>query len=442
MNLRSIVGRKIHARSLRDLGWLVSGSGASQAMGLVSMVCMARIFTPVELGEFFFIQSWLTALSGWGLPGLSTSLVSSVARGEGGTFRRAVWLESMAALGGSACLVGLGVWFDNNQTHLGLWTYAMAAFLFPISINDCGLQALAGRRLYHQVSAVQVASRMLNLLWLLLCAINHIGIAWFFGAQLLTTCAINVFLIASNWNHVGPKNDCNPEAIRYGIHLTFSNAIQQPMSQAERLLVGFFLGSANLAVFGLGEMIYNNLRTLANLSQSFYYPRLVHLSDNRVYLYLSEQAKIWTGCFIGLALLFAVVLPLVYPPLLGEQYEESARFAVYYSVAFAVGVPNFFVAIYLRHLRATKVTYIYGLLRAPLSLCCLFVSFSVFGVFGLPFGRGLANVGYAFVAFLLIKYVVERSILKTQTRTDSANGNPNLRHTSTRSSQEAKDPAF
>jgi len=412
MEQRGLVRWLLDSPGFRDLGWLAGGSGATQAMGLISMVCMARIFTMAEIGEFFFIQSWMVALGGWGLPGLSSSLISSVARGEGGTYRRAVWLTSLAALGGSACLIGLGIWFDRSQNYLGLWAYIIAALAYPVSVNTTGFHALTGRRHYHQASLTQVAGKALNLLWLLVCALYRLGIGWFFVAQLLTTCAINLHLIASSWNRIGAKDAYNPEAIRYGIHLTISGVLLQPLSQIERLLVGLFFGTTNLAVFAFGETIYNNLRVMANISQNFYYPRLVHMPLTRVYHYLFRQGAIWTGCFLALAIVFTVVLPWVYPFLLGHQYGASARFAVYYSWAFAMSVPHFFSTIYLRHMRATKATYFYGLIRAPLNLGCLAASFSILGIFGLPVGRGVSNVIYGVAAIFLIKHMVEPFLTK------------------------------
>ena len=410
MHFRALTRRCLKAPGLRDFGWLAGGSGMTQAMGALSMILMARIFTPVELGEFFLIQGWLISLSLWGLPGVSTSLVTSVALGERGTYHKAVLLESISALGGSLCLLGLGIWLGPKQVHMGKWAYVMAALVFPVYVNDCGFQALAGLRQYHKLSLAQAIIKAFNLTYILACALFHLGIIWLLGGQLMTHSMVNFYLIVNNWNKIGSREKYNSQSIRYGLHLTLSNLLQPPMSQAERLLVGLFFGSSTLAVFGLGEIIYINLRKLANLSQNLYYPRLIHVPVNRLYSYLINHGAIWTGCFIAAGFLLAVILPWLYPFLLGEQYKESAIFAVLYSFAFSVGVPNYFITIYLRHTRATKATYLFGLLRMPLNLLCLAACFSLWGVFGLAAGRGIANIAYVVVGIYLIQNFAEPKV--------------------------------
>ena len=51
----------LQVQGLKDFGWLAGSSGITQVMGVISMILMARVFTPEELGEYFFIQGWMIA---------------------------------------------------------------------------------------------------------------------------------------------------------------------------------------------------------------------------------------------------------------------------------------------------------------------------------------------------------------------------------------------
>ena len=149
----------------RDLGWLFSGSYLAQAVSAASAVLMARAYEPEQLGEYFLILAWMGAFAGWGLPGLSSALVTSVARQEEGTFRRSVWLMSLTSLGGSLCLLVVGLLVTDDGSAIGMTGYVVAAALYPLYLNDCGRQALIGRQRYRELAVTTTVSRLLALAW-------------------------------------------------------------------------------------------------------------------------------------------------------------------------------------------------------------------------------------------------------------------------------------
>jgi O-antigen/teichoic acid export membrane protein len=393
-----------------DLAWLLAGSLSQQSIGLLSTVLVARYFVPGAVGEMFLLVSWMAAFSVWGLPGLSSALLTSVARGEGGTFRRAVRLESLFACGGTLCLLFVGWWREGSGNHLNFLAYGAVALLFPLYLNDCGFQAMAGRRRYRQLTIIHLGQRFTGIVWLMACIHFGLPIAWLLTGNVLQVSAFNGALILWNWHRVGDAQLCRSEAVSYGAHLTVSNIVLGPLGELERLLVGLRYGGPDLAVFGLGEAVFSHLRVLANQSHSLYFPRVAAMPPLEVYRYLRIQAVRWTIGFLILAALLAVLLPWVYPFLFGPNYASSALFAGLYAFAAAFGVPNFFINIYLRHFRATRATYWYGLARAPLQLSLLTVCFVVFGIYGLPLARGLTVSLHALIGWGLIRLSVERGM--------------------------------
>jgi O-antigen/teichoic acid export membrane protein len=179
-------------------------------------------------------------------------------------------------------------------------------------------------------------------------------------------------------------------------------------------LVGLWFGSSELAVFAFGEMVYGYLRSIGTHTHSLYFPRLAGLHPARTKGYLVLHTIYWTVGTLGLAIIGCAILPTVYRWLFGTSFVESATYAGWYALAFALGVPNFFITIYLRHMRATRETYLYGVVRTPLQLGFLALGFWIFGILGLPLARGLTVLMHALIGWWLVCGYEKRQAIETR----------------------------
>jgi O-antigen/teichoic acid export membrane protein len=400
--LRFVPAQVRGSAGLRDLSWLLSGSVLTLPIGVLSTVLLVRCYSQEDIGGFFLVQSWLSALAGFGLPGISVILISCVSRGEGGSFHRGVLWQLIAGTLGGICLAAIGLCFADS-VPVPPWAYLAAACAYPFFLLDAGWHALMGRRLYRLSSALQVTRKAGHLLILLLAIFLHWSIAWYFVVDGFWIVTLNLLLIVANWRHAGDPKKSDSATLRYGLNLTLSNVLLQPLGQAERLLVGLWFGAADLAVFGLGEMVYGCLKIPAGHIQSVYFPRVSVMRDDDVREYLWRNAVRWTTAWIAFSVAVLLLMPLIYPLLFGAAYAKSAILAGCYAMAFAFGVPNFFLTILFRRFRATRETYIYGLVRAPLQLCFIALGCVLLGIHGLPLARWLTVVSHAIIGLWLAR---------------------------------------
>src|SRR3990172_3057021 len=155
----------LQSNLLRGAGWLTLGQVVTAAVAVLAKVVIIRGTSPEQYGAVLFAFSWLHAISFFSLPGLSNSLVSSIARGYGGNFRRAAVLESMAGVGGTLVLVVVALWNGANLVG-GDATKSLllfAALAAPIYWNDTGSMYLYARARYGTVASLQVAQALLAL---------------------------------------------------------------------------------------------------------------------------------------------------------------------------------------------------------------------------------------------------------------------------------------
>jgi O-antigen/teichoic acid export membrane protein len=351
-------------------------------------VILARSFAPAELGQFFFSISIIAAVTGLGLPGINSALISSVVKGEMGTFRRALaWKLSGGAIAGTAFLI---LSLLANERGVAPWANYVVALLLPLAFCDCGHTILIARHRFSLLSLVGFAQKIVTVAALSVIALSSLSIEWYFLASTAVQATSNLLVLRKQWASIGNSPECDTPALKYGIHLTLSNALLQPLTQLDKLLVGVFLGADQLAVFGLGEMVFGMLKRIGTHVQSLYPPRIAKLSFSSSETYLLRHCGLWLiAAFFSLAV-FSGLFPILYPVIFGGTYGEAARIAVWYSFAFALGLPNNFVLVQLRHLQATRATYLYGLTKGPFQLLMILSGFSLLGPIGLPIGRGVS----------------------------------------------------
>jgi O-antigen/teichoic acid export membrane protein len=377
---------------------------------MLSTVLLVRIFAPDDVGKYFLLGSLLAALGGFGLPGVSSALVSNVARSEGGTFRAAVRIEFVGGLVG-ACLLFPLLYINLSQECFGLWYALGAALLFPFFLNDCGVQALNGTRNYPGLSCLSVCSKLLSLAGLAACFVFSLSwISYALIGMLITSC-LNTALVVYFWKHLPKQDVVDKSCLRYGLNLTLSNVLLQPAGQLERIVVGFWFGTEELAIYALGEMVFNYLKLAGNYTHSIYMPRLTEVPAERTGRWLSLHAGVWTGAAFVAALVLWLTFPHLYPLLFGEHYVESAKYGGWFALVFAFGMPNYFLTIYFRHLRDTRATYIYGLVRAPLQISTLALGLWLFGIVGLPIARGVCVFTHAIIG-LAVAFGTPRRMLR------------------------------
>ena len=96
---------------LANMAWLLGLNGVQRFLGVVTTYFLVRALNQNDFGTYSLVLSVIAITSILTLPGLDNAVMQSVARGNRGTYRKAVFLAFFCSLMGSIVLIGLGFWY-------------------------------------------------------------------------------------------------------------------------------------------------------------------------------------------------------------------------------------------------------------------------------------------------------------------------------------------
>ena len=118
---------------LANMAWLLGLNGVQRFLGVVTTYFLVRALNQNDFGTYSLVLSVIAITSILTLPGLDNAVMQSVARGNRGTYRKAVFLAFFCSLMGSIVLSGLGFWYALKSLPVLSLSFFLAAFFFPFS---------------------------------------------------------------------------------------------------------------------------------------------------------------------------------------------------------------------------------------------------------------------------------------------------------------------
>ncbi|HDH97282.1 MAG TPA: hypothetical protein ENF73_06120, partial [Proteobacteria bacterium] len=271
----------------------------------VALFVFARIAPKDVYGTYTYLQSWFGALVFLSLPGLSTAVFRSSARGFDGDYLRGVLLRMKFSLIASAAFVGLSVYFGHAGRAEVSRGFALAAVLaLPIYALSDYRSFLHGKRRFGL--ATLIASGLV----LLRTALVVIGIAVGFGGAAifgLNLMGQGVVLVAGLFVALGLRSnaDRDPNFLSYGTILSGIAILGSLSYYADRLAVGSLLSMQDLADYGVAFLLTEPLRELGVVLNRLFFPR-----------FAAEQRVARDMSYLRALALAALTFALLYYPVL------------------------------------------------------------------------------------------------------------------------------
>ncbi|MEX0930298.1 MAG: oligosaccharide flippase family protein [Candidatus Paceibacterota bacterium] len=317
--------------------WVGLRSGAGALISLGAMAAFAHLATQELYGEYQYVLATIGLVTVFGLPGMRSALVRSVARGFEGslfaTFKEKLRWSWIATL----ILVGVaGYYFFQDNTELGL-VFMLAGVTFPV-INSIQIftQFWRGKQRFRPWAIAHIlfqAFSMIAVVGALFFTDDSVLIifASFFTVQIVT----GSLLWYVTWSK-RENDDVDPELISFGRHLTLMGAIGTVADRLDRIILWHVVGPVDLAVYSFARDPVNKVQGTLPI-QTLALPKL---SKNRVNS-PGRKKKI----FSKFLMLFVMTVPLAAVVALGApflymivfpQYAESVQYIPLLSVPIAL----------------------------------------------------------------------------------------------------------
>ena len=390
---------------------LLVAHAITAVLGLTRNALLTNCLTKDDFGVLNYVMSWLAVVAVLGMPGLNLAVAQYVARGHWEAVRLGLRRRLVLSVLPMVTLAAIG-WIGSKagRTDIAPSVWLLTALFFPSAQVLTAIGSVLGAlRRFRKIAILYVGQSAAFLL-----AVG-MGLSLWRGPategivlfQWLLVSVVNGWF----WAHLRrPEVDPVPlspaqrkQFYRFGAHLTAMDAITQARDRISALLLGGLVSLSALADYSIGNLFFEQMKSLWGIYYGVSYPRLLTLDAQDRWRQVRREALLACPAFAALAGLVGIGLAAVVPWLFSAKYGSSLGHVWILLLAFVCSVPGGFFEMYFRVEEAEKALYqirlaaaVFGILLPPLLL-------ALWGPLGVAAGRTGANVVYSIVGFVLYR---------------------------------------
>lgn len=304
--------------------------------GLATQYLLTHYLAKEDYGLLVWVTTIIALLGPFGLPGISTSITGAVAKGYDGNFRRGTWLEMAGGTVGGLVLLGFAgyYWFWTHEPQKAL-IFVVAGVLGPGLWLDTHLCYWNGKKNFKAIFWWSVPVRLLQLLATAIVLYYSSDPVWVFGIQTVIQVAANIGAAVGIMKIGEINRETSKEYQSYGWFANGLYLLGSVTVQIDKLIIGILFGLEKLAIFAVGELIYNYFyKTPKSALDQIFLPRLAEMSLKDASFWIRKRQPFLVAGIFVIALLTGIILPMVYRSLFSAKYDES----IFYAYLFLLNV--------------------------------------------------------------------------------------------------------
>jgi O-antigen/teichoic acid export membrane protein len=310
--------------------WVVLSQLVQMGAAFAASVVFARYLTKETFGEYQLVISILGLLALFSYPGMSISILRSVAKGFDYSYVRAARFSFYRTLLTIPVFLGLAVWYylqDNEQLAI---VFIAAGMLFSFIHGLDKWPSFWRAKEQFDRSAKQEMIQVVTLNALLILA------AIYFSKHVLVICGIYLLVYSvfnSLWHYNAKQSikdtNLDEDCIPYGKYMTKMTILTGLILYFDKIVLGFF-DLKLLAVYGIALKLFDIFKQVL---KSFY-----SVSSNK---FVKKDVTIGTDkvlLLFAIGVVISVLLYLISEPFIvyfyTDQYLEAVR--VFKKLVFAL----------------------------------------------------------------------------------------------------------
>lgn len=383
---------------IRNGFWVTIKQGINMSLGLLVAVALARMTSLEIYGKFQLILSILGIVSIISMSGFNTSIISSIAKGFDGSYRHIIKIKFLWSLLGIPILLFIGLYFYITKEYIISYSFFIYSIIFPFIYGlNIWPSLLIGKEKFKTLAKFNSIQSIVNSLFIILSLFliknNLVILISFYAISLGIT---NYIITKKTFKYITNQyKDIN--AISYGYFITKISIINIILEHFDKILIGYFIGIPELAIYSIGINIAKSLKIGIKNFLCIISPKIAKYNTFKLKYYIPTFiiSCIGTGVIYGF-------LPILITILFGEKYIDS----IFLSQIAIIFIPFYIITILVKNhfifnLRdkkiLTKNTIIFPMIKLLLMIPLLYY----FNISGLAF-----LVGFQYVIELGIIYIL------------------------------------
>jgi len=322
-------------------GWLGGKVVVFSLLGLLNQSLLTRNLTRTDYGLLVWLGTIIGLLAPVGLPGVSNSIRGAVAKGFDGNFRKGSIQEILGSMIGGVILLGFA-WYQwaVMGSPTGAFVFVAAAVVGPGLWVDTHLCYWDGKQDFRAVFWWSVITRAVQVAATYAVFLISANIVLVAAAQVGLQALGNLVAVGALLRSRQVGHQYSAEYSRYGVFSSWLYLAGTLSAQLDKLIIGTFLGLEPLALFALGELLYQYLYTIpGGILQQMLHSRLARMPVHEAAMWLRQHQWI---LFVGVTAacgITALTLPYVYPLIFSAKYADSIKYAYLFLVCIVCAVP-------------------------------------------------------------------------------------------------------
>jgi len=308
--------------------WLIVDKVGLSAISFLTMMAFAHWVSKEGYGTYQFAVSGLSLLAIFGLPGITTSVIKSIAQKKEGTLRLALKEKMKWGTIGSIISFGIAGYYFFQGSNLLAMSFLMVALFVPFKQGFYVYTSFwNGRKRFDLRTKYQIASAGLAALFLI-SAIYLTENILIIIAVFLAAHTFFDWLFYKKTVKQAANDEKDESAISFGKHLTLMNALQTATIYLDRIIVWHFLGAVPVAIYSFAKQPIDKIRDAFPII-SLSLPKLGErkIDQARKKGIIAKFFKLF-AVTVPAALLLALIAKPVYGLLLGTYKDSVPYFQV------------------------------------------------------------------------------------------------------------------
>lgn len=373
--------------------WLTFANVVAILFNLLLSVLFARFTSKGFYGQYKFAQSIFSLLAIVTLPGMNTAIQQSVAKGYSWSLIRGVKEKLKWSLLAWPILAAVAVYFILLEDNPLGWAFLIAMPLFSLNYGFANGAFFTGRKRFRATSLINVAQRIFLVGLVASAVLLFENVIAAVLAFLLAYAVLNlgVFLYIKREIQDAPDQRDDTELISYGKHLTAMDILSSTVTELDSLLLAYFLGFQEVAIYGIARNIPGVVKGLHKQISSLTLPRLAITRTAKVHLKI--RTKLGHLLVVGgiPTVVLIVVLPIFIPIVYSPKYAASTLPAVILAISIVLNPLKEVLVSALTSHKRTRELYYFKMLSPGARIVLLVLLIPLFGVLGAALSLLLAR---------------------------------------------------
>lgn len=386
----------------KSVSYLFFANLSGAIFGFLTVIVLTHVLPVEEYGKYSYILYILLFFNFLSLPGMATAIMQSAANNYDKVLESGIRSRMKFSILGSLCiLVIAGFYFLRSQIDIftGL---LFGALLFPfyICLNSY-LYFLNGKRLYSKYFKFFLTEDISTFIITILIALLTRNFLITILGNIITKIIINWILYVKTLKFFKKNEFDDPEAKKVGRHLSIISVIGALGNNFDKIIIGTFISLSSLAIFGIADMIANQMKLFWVTIDSYIFPVIAieekYVARKRVLQRIATICPI----LIFIALIGIICVKLFIPLFFTSRYNESIPFAQLLIVAFVISSPGAVLSTYFRAQKMIKKTYVLKIVESISYLIALLFFVPRYAAIGVVWARMTANASYTLTSISL-----------------------------------------